>query len=110
MPVGRFTIPATIATIAARCLKDKVTFKQTDLVGLPVEEMTLNAQRYDLIVMPRHEPDDTDSIEEGSTAALWAILRTTPRPVVAVPDQVPPGEAIVIAYDGSLQAARGVRH
>jgi nucleotide-binding universal stress UspA family protein len=97
------------AAIAARCAQENVPFKPFDPVGLPVEEVAGEAQRYDLIVVPRPEPDDTDSIEEGSTAALWAILRATPRPVVAVPAQATPGKSIVIAYDGSLQAARAVQ-
>jgi nucleotide-binding universal stress UspA family protein len=109
MDKQRKLVATSLAAIAARCARDHVNFKPFDPVGLSVDEIALAAQRYDLIVMPRPEPDDTDSIEEGSTAALWAILRNTPRPVVAVPTEAAPGDSIVIAYDGSLQAARALQ-
>jgi nucleotide-binding universal stress UspA family protein len=109
MEKQRQIVEQSLASIATRCADEKVAFKPFDPIGLAAEEIALEAQRYDLIVMPRHEPDDTDSFEQGSTAALWAILRATPRPIVAVPAQAVPGQSIVIAYDGSLPAARALQ-
>jgi len=109
MNMQQQVVEDSLAAIAARCAKEKVACQPSDPVGLPVDQIALEAQRYDLIVMPRHEPDGTESIEEGSTAALWEILRATPRPVVAVPTQAAPGKSIVIAYDGSLPAARALQ-
>jgi nucleotide-binding universal stress UspA family protein len=105
----RQTIEQAVAAIATRCTQEKIAFQPSDPVGLPIDQIALEAQRYDLIVMPRQEPDDNDSIEEGSIAALWAMLRATPRPVVAVPTETAPGQAVVIAYDGSVQAARALQ-
>ena len=105
----RLAVEQGLSAIADRCAREKVAFQPLEPVGLPVDEILLESQRCDLIVMPRHEPDETDSFEKGSTAALWAILRATPRPVVAVPAQAAPGEAVVIAYDGSLPAARALQ-
>jgi nucleotide-binding universal stress UspA family protein len=36
------------------------------------------------------------------------VLHDSPRPVIVVPDPLPLGESIAIAYDGSLQAARAL--
>jgi len=109
MQKRRLAVEHGLSAIAARCACEQVAFKPLEPVGLPVENILLEAQRCDLIVMPRHAADVTDSLEEGSNAALWTILRATPRPVVAVPTQASPGDAVVIAYDGSLQAARALQ-
>ena len=68
----------------------------------------LEAQCYDLILLGRKtffrfetqtNPDET----------LHELIKLSPRPVVAVPDVSHCGEAVVVAYDGSLQAARCYR-
>jgi nucleotide-binding universal stress UspA family protein len=46
--------------------------------------------------------------EWGVSEALKTILRTAPRPVVGAPELPPAGNSVVIAYDGSLQAARSL--
>jgi nucleotide-binding universal stress UspA family protein len=57
--------------------------------------------------MPRQSvPGGTREWQIDET--LRRILRSTPRPVVAVPSEIPDGNAVVVAYDGSLQAARAV--
>ena len=40
---------------------------------------------------------------------LEKVLRSTPRPIIAVPEKLSQrGDGVLIAYDGSLQAARAV--
>ena len=46
--------------------------------------------------------------EEEPDVTLSKVLADSPRPVVAVPDEPEDGEAVVVAYDGSLQAARAL--
>jgi nucleotide-binding universal stress UspA family protein len=95
-----------LSTIALRCAEAQVAFKPLETIGCPAEDIMVEAQRFDLIVMPRERqrPNGTEEWTVGDT--LKTILRSTPRPLVAVPDQLPSGNAVVIAYDGSLQAAR----
>src|SRR5690606_30293497 len=44
------------------------------------------------------QPDET----------LTEVIKNSPRPVVTVPSSLPSGDSVVIAYDGSLQAARAL--
>jgi len=99
-------VESHLSEIALRCAKAQVAFKPLETIGSPAEEIMVEAQRFDLILMPqqRQRPGGSDGWTIGD--ALKTILRSTPRPVVAVPDQLPSGSAVVIAYDGSLQAAR----
>ncbi len=95
-----------LSMLAVRCAEEQVAFKPLEDVGRPTAEILAEAQRFDMIVMPRHSRYFHLSTENGAGTALWEVVRATPRPVVAVPDRAPPGENIVVAYDGSLQAAR----
>ena len=92
---------------ARRCTEADVACQILEEIGLPAERILLEAQRYDLILLGQHtffhfetqpQPDDT----------LHAVLKHSPRPVVAVPATLPEGRAVVVAYDGSLHAARAL--
>jgi nucleotide-binding universal stress UspA family protein len=75
------------------------------VVGDPREQLVAESQRSDLLVLGREtyfkfatqaEPCDT----------LRQVLKDSPRPVVAVPENPTAGHSTMVAYDGSLQAAR----
>jgi len=92
---------------AQRCAEADVTCQILQDIGLPTEQILLEAQRYDLIMLGQHtffhfetqqQPDDT----------LHIVLKQSPRPVVAVPATLPEGRVVVVAYDGSLHAARAL--
>jgi nucleotide-binding universal stress UspA family protein len=96
--LGQFTIRCAEAGVSAKVLED---------VGLPYEQILLAAQRYDLLLLGQQtyfhfatqsRPDET----------LRRVLGQTPRPVVTVPEKLGDGSAVVVAYDGSLQAARAL--
>lgn len=102
---ARRRVDGLLETFALRCAESQVSCKLLEDVGGPAEQIMLEAQRYDLIMLGRetyfhfetqHQADDT----------LREVVKNSPRPVVAVPDAVRQGQATVIAYDGSLQAAR----
>jgi nucleotide-binding universal stress UspA family protein len=93
---------------AQRCAEASVACQILQDVGLPAEQILLEAQRYDLILLGQHtffhfetqqQPDDT----------LQVVLKQSPRPVVAVPATLPEGRVVVVAYDGSLHAARALQ-
>jgi nucleotide-binding universal stress UspA family protein len=103
----RLAIGTALSAIALKCAKAQAAFKPLECIGHIAEEITIEAQRYDLIIMPRQAaPGGACEWHIGQT--LRTILRSTPRPVVAVPTEIPDGNAVVVAYDGSLQAARAV--
>lgn len=94
--LGKFTVRCAEAGVSCKVLED---------VGLPSERICLEAQRYDLILLGKQTyyyfetqqyPDET----------LTKVLKASPRPVVTVPEQLGSDGSIVVAYDGSLQAAR----
>jgi nucleotide-binding universal stress UspA family protein len=87
------------------CRKAGVTCRVLESAGRPSDQIALESQRYDLILLgqqtyfdfeTRSDPDDT----------LHQLLRRSPRPIVTAPRGLPAGESVLIAYDGSLQAAR----
>jgi nucleotide-binding universal stress UspA family protein len=102
----QLAIESCLSALSACCAREGIAFQQVERLGEPAEEITVAAQRFDLIVMPRAADSENGAVEESIGRALSAILRTGPRPVIAVPKHVTPGDAVVIAYDGSLQAAR----
>lgn len=75
--------------------------------GEPADVLCAEAQRVDLLMVgKKHTP-----AEEGDTspATLQAILHQSPRPVLCVPAAADQTRPILIAYDGSLPAARTVQ-
>lgn len=93
------------AAFVGQCAAAGVRCQVLEDTGLPAEQIILEAQRYDLILLGQQtyfhfeterSPDDT----------LRRVLRSSPRPVVSVPEKLPEGRAVVVAYDSSLQAAR----
>jgi nucleotide-binding universal stress UspA family protein len=92
---------------AIRCAEEGVTFKPLEDVGTPFIEILREAQRYDLLLLGRqtHFQFGYERFEEETLAC---VLRTCPRPVVVVPRTMSAGEAVVIAFDGSLQASRAL--
>jgi nucleotide-binding universal stress UspA family protein len=95
-----------LSSIAVRCAHAGVAFKPLESVGSPAEEIAIEAQRFDLIIAPRFLASAGPHGESGLSDALHTLLRAASRPIVAAPDESVTGQAIVVAYDGSLQAAR----
>jgi nucleotide-binding universal stress UspA family protein len=93
-----------VREFARRCDEYGVRCRILSEVGEPYVEILVEAQTCDLIILGRRhlehgwwcQPDDT----------LTQVLRKSPRPVVTVPRSLAGGEAVVVAYDGSLQASR----
>jgi len=92
---------------ARRCGEAGVACKTLEDVGTPYVQILIEAQGCDLILLGRKthfdyghegEPDETPG----------KVIQDSPRPVVAVPETLGEGESVVVAYDGSLQAARAL--
>lgn len=104
----RRDVERSMSRYTRRCVEAGVAFKGLEDVGTPYVQILLEAQRYDLIVMGHHTHFQFGTGDEPDVT-LSKILAECPRPVVSVPDgSGRGGEAVLVAYDGSLQAARAL--
>jgi nucleotide-binding universal stress UspA family protein len=104
---SRQQVEQILRRFARRCDEVGVTCRTLECVGTPFVQILIEAQRSDLILLGQRthfdygregEPDET----------LGKVLQDSPRPVVAVPKTLGGGDAVVVAYNGSLQAARSL--
>lgn len=73
--------------------------------GNPATILGEEAQRHDLVILGRRgAPEFGCSTAPSDT--LVEILRHAPRPIILAAQQIPKASNVVIAYDGSVQAAR----
>lgn len=93
--------------LTRRCAEAGVACQALQVEGDPVEEIALHSQCYDVILLGQKTYFRTGDPSQADSC-LEELLHQPPRPVVAVPDVLPAGEAIVIAYDGSVQSARAL--
>lgn len=91
-----------------RCAEAQVASKVLEDVGVPYEQIVLEAQRYDVILLGQQTYFHF-ATQEGPCDTVQQVLKNASRPVITVPEKLPAGDRVVIAYDGSLQAARAVQ-
>ena len=89
-----------------RCAAAGVGYQVLKDVGLPAEQITLEAQCYDLLLLGKETYFQFETHRGPDDEMLTMLLKSCPRPVVTVPERLPAGGVIVVAYDASLQAAR----
>ncbi len=72
--------------------------------GSPAAILGEEAQRHDLLFLGRRS--NVDRLDTGPSDMLVDILRHSPRPIILGCQQIPRSSSVMIAYDGSVQAAR----
>ena len=92
---------------ALRCAEAGVACKALEDVGSPCEQLVLQSQRYDLILLGRQTRFHFE-IQDQHNDTVPRVLKSSPRPVVLVPETWSEGRSVVIAYDESFQAARAL--
>jgi nucleotide-binding universal stress UspA family protein len=105
---ARRKVEEFLTRFAERCTAEHVSARVFKEVGLPHEEILEEAQRYDAIVLGKQSYFHFET-QEGPDETLFQVLRHAPRPVITVPLSLPQSESILLAYDGSLQAARAAQ-
>lgn len=95
------------ARFRTRCHDAGVSGEVREEPGDPAEVILAEAQRHDLILLGS-ETYFRFATQDVACETLDKVLHSPPRPVVAVPAQHAAGKAVVVGYDGSLQAARTV--
>jgi nucleotide-binding universal stress UspA family protein len=74
-------------------------------IGDPAQFILREAQRCDVVIMGR-ESHFRFETQDRPDATLGQVLRTSPRPVVVVPRELPGGRGIMVAYGGGREGAR----
>jgi nucleotide-binding universal stress UspA family protein len=105
----RRDVEQTLERFSIRCSEEQVSFKLLEDEGQPCERILTELQRYDLLILGckthfRHAGD------QHPCHTLENVLRAASRPVVVAPrpTEAASGEGVVVAYDGSMQAARAL--
>jgi nucleotide-binding universal stress UspA family protein len=93
---------------SGRCSEAGVAHTEAKVVGAPHELIQEEAQTCDLILLSRGSRFRFISTDDEGDVTLKKVLKDTPRPVVVVPKTTWPEGPVVVAYDGSLQAARSL--
>lgn len=93
---------------SGRCNAAGVVASAVTESGDPAAVLSLEAQGHDLVLLGRQTHFQFES-QDSPDDVLQHLIRHAPRPVVAVPLEPEGGRGVVIAYDGSLQAARAVQ-
>lgn len=92
-----------------RCRAREVTADIREVTGRPAETILAEMTNHDLVVLGR---DANFRFETSATdTRTWdVVLHQASKPVIVVPDnEVPRGPVTLLAYDGSLAAARALR-
>ena len=102
---NRATVEARLVAFHERCGAAGIASSELGVEGVPHEQISREACRHDLIVIGR-DTDFHDTEHPDFAETVTRLLRENPRPVLVVPGNRAPGEKIVVAFDGGLQASR----
>src|SRR5205085_6372304 len=92
----------------ARCTEAGVRFSGRAETGDPVDILLTLHEDFDLTLLPK-EPRFRFATQDDPDDTLTEVLRQARRPIVAVPETLPPGVAVVVAYDGGEAAVDALR-
>jgi nucleotide-binding universal stress UspA family protein len=108
MREARVQVEGFLDRFALRCAEAGVPAKVLEDVGLPWEQVLLQAQRYDLVLLGQRTHFHFET-QRSPCETLRKVLKHSPRPVVTAPEKLGGGEVALVAYDGSMQAARALQ-
>jgi nucleotide-binding universal stress UspA family protein len=100
------------AQCAARCLTEAcemaakangLSCRAMVVEGDVVAKIAQEVQEHDLLIVGHSMGDPT-----GDESLLFQILKRSPRPAIVFPKRKVAGDSVLIAYDGSFQAARAL--
>jgi nucleotide-binding universal stress UspA family protein len=107
---ARHQVEQVLDKFAIRCSQEHISHKLLEDEGQPGERILTELQRYDLLILgcKTHFRHDNS---QHACHTLEHVLRAASRPVVVVPKLPAAGlrKGVVVAYDGSVQAARALQ-
>jgi nucleotide-binding universal stress UspA family protein len=105
MHQAQVAVEQFLERFALRCSEAGVAAKLLEEVGAPWEQILVQSQRYDVILLGQQTWFHFET-QRSPCETLHKVLQNSPRPVVTVPERLGDEGGVLIAYDGSLQAAR----
>lgn len=90
------------------CGRRKLDGRGILIEGEPSEEILRAADAHDLIVMGRDTAFRSEAAQE-TTATVEFLLKHNPRPIIVTPAGVERTAPVLIAFDGSVPAARSLQ-
>jgi nucleotide-binding universal stress UspA family protein len=106
---ARIIVTETLDTFRGRCQAAGVPCDCAGREGDPAAEISCSAQRADVLVLG-YKPEHEDGLSiPRADSAIRKIVSRCPRPVVIAPTVPPMTRRILLAYDGSMQAARALQ-
>lgn len=91
-----------------RCIAEGVKYRAIEAVGAPAERIVQESRLCDLVMLGQ-QPRFRFDMPYWPDQTLREVLWQTSRPVVAVPEELPDGRCLIVAYDGSPQADRALQ-
>lgn len=101
-------VEAYLQQFSIRCAEAGIASKVLQDIGMPAEQIMLEAQRYDMILLGQQTYFEFET-QLGVDDTLQKVVMHGPRPVIAVPEKPSSGTSVIVAYDGSVQAARALQ-
>lgn len=89
-----------------RCDDAHVPCAVIEDVGVPDEQIVVEAEMCDVVLLGRQTHFETPERPDGT---LSRVLRRSPRPVVVVPPSPAEGEGVLVAYGGGREVARALQ-
>ncbi len=89
------------------CARGQVACDTSELEGFPATEIESLSQEHDLIVIGKTTEFHFD-LDVESDLTVKHIIRDNPRPIIVITSPDIEDKTVLIAYDGSLQAARSL--
>ena len=102
---GREQMHKALQGACQRAGQSQVECHSVQRDGSPSILLGEEAQRHDLIILGRRAIPTTDR-DPPASETLMEIIRHSPRPIIVACKSIPKSSDVVIAYDGSVQAAR----
>lgn len=91
-----------------RCKTQNIKGEVVALEGSPAEQLCRMAATHDVIVMGR-DSDLRGEPSVGLAETVERILQNNPRPLIVTPAAIREPSRVLIAYDGSIPAARALQ-
>lgn len=98
-------IKTAMQDVARRAEQVGISCRLLTQEGSPAKLLGEEVQRHDLVILGRRSSPET-GLGSAPSDTLVDILRYCPRPIILAGNQIPKSSHVVIAYDGSAQAAR----
>ncbi len=102
------SVAQALDELETHCREAGIEYRQVAKAGDPEEVIGAEAQSCDVVLLGQAAPPDPEFGVPARTI-LESTLRNSPRPVVVVPRHLQSGKGVLVAYDGSIQAARALQ-